>query len=199
MNVVTQPKWGRYLLWIIMAAPAVLMVLGVVNGRTEASDMLHPTGEFSARLMIIAMMIGPLADIFGQRGIIPWLLRHRRHIGVAAFAYAVIHTVFYFIDMDWSLADMLAELDAAGIWTGWIALMLMLLPALASNDAAMRMLRRNWKRVQQLAYGVALFTIAHWIFLSYDRVLGPALIHFAPLIILNIIRVVRKNSRRSIA
>jgi methionine sulfoxide reductase heme-binding subunit len=186
--------WQDWLLWTIMAAPAVLMIAAFSRGVTDAADMLHPSGEFSARLMIGAMVIGPVADLLGaQRAWLRWLLRHRRHIGVAAFAYAVLHLGFYIVDMG-NVPDMIAELGAPGIWTGWLALLLMVMPALASNDAAMRVLRRHWKRVQQLAYGVALLTLAHWFFLNYNA--GPALVHFAPLILLNCLRLVQSRRQR---
>ncbi len=144
MDTKTKTNWKTWLLWLLLALPAFAML----SAGAEPAKMLHPSGETSARLMIFAMMIGPLSDLIGQRGWLRWLLRHRRHIGVAAFGYAALHTLFYLRDMEWSFADMLAEFDAPGIWTGWVALLIMLLPALASNDAAMRMLRRNWKRVQ---------------------------------------------------
>lgn len=183
------------LLWVILAVPSALMIFAASGGATDTAELLHESGEFSARLMIVAMLIGPLADLFGQRGWIRWLLVHRRHLGVAAFAYALLHLVFYLIDMEWSLSDMVLELDAPGIWTGWIAIILMLMPALASNDAAMRMLHRNWKRVQQLAYLVAILTVAHWLFLAYEP--GPALVHFVPLLALNIARLGKRMTRRT--
>jgi methionine sulfoxide reductase heme-binding subunit len=186
-------SWKTWLLWIVLALPAALML----SSGAEPAEMLHPSGEMSARLMIIAMMIGPLSDLLGQRDWLRWLLRHRRHFGVAAFGFAALHTFFYMRDMEWSLSDMLAEIDAPGIWTGWLALLIMLLPALASNDAAMRLLRRNWKRVQQLAYGVAILTLAHWILVVYDAPLGPSLIHFAPLILLNLARIAKQTIRRT--
>ena len=42
-----------------------------------------------------------------------------------------------------------------------VALALMLPPALASNDAAMRLLRRSWKPVQRLAWPAAGVALAH--------------------------------------
>lgn len=187
--------WQNALLWLILAVPAVLMLIAARAADADMAHLLQESGEFSARLMIAAMLIGPLADLIGQRGWIRWLLLHRRHLGVAAFLYAMLHLAFYLIDMEWSASDMLAEIDAPGIWTGWLAIVLMLLPALASNDAAMRMLRRNWKRVQQLAYVVALLTIAHWLFLTYEP--GPALVHFAPLLVLNLARLGKRMTRRT--
>jgi methionine sulfoxide reductase heme-binding subunit len=187
----------NWLVWAILALPGVLMLFGYNSDASEAADLLHPTGELSARLMIVAMMIGPLIDLFGLKGWLRWLLQHRRHFGVAAFGYAMLHLAFYLIDMEFSASDMIAEFDAPGIWTGWLALLIMLLPALVSNDAAMRALKRNWKRVQQLAYGVAILTLAHWIFLSYDGAYGAALIHFAPLILLTIARSGKRLIRRT--
>jgi methionine sulfoxide reductase heme-binding subunit len=193
MDAPSKTSWKTWLLWLLLALPGLFMLLA----DAEPGKLLHPSGETSVRLMIVAMMIGPLADLLGQRGWLRWLLRHRRHFGVAAFAYAALHTLFYLSDMEWSLSDMLAEIDAPGIWTGWLALLIMLLPALASNDAAMRMLRRNWKRVQQLAYAAALLTLAHWILIEYEAPLGPSLVHFGPLILLNLARIAKQTIRRT--
>lgn len=172
--------------WLLLLIPAVLMLNAYRLGRLDAMEMLHPTGEWSVRLMILAMMIGPLADLLGRKPWLQWLVQRRRHLGVAAFGYAILHLLFYVIDMG-TIADMLDEIDLASIWTGWLAFFIMLLPALASNQASMRWLRKGWKRVQQLAYPAALFSMAHWILLEWET--GPVFVHFGPLIILNIARI----------
>ncbi len=179
--------------WAILAIPAVLMAGTYARGETGAMDLLHPSGETSARLMIAAMMLGPLAALIGSRRWLSWLIQRRRALGVAAFGYALLHLAFYVIDMQ-RLDDMLAEIDAPGIWTGWLAFLLMLPPALASNEAAVRALRRNWKTVQRLLYAVALLTAVHWALLSYTLV--PAAIHFAPLALLHILRFTKVQQRR---
>jgi methionine sulfoxide reductase heme-binding subunit len=189
------PSIQDWLVWVILALPAGLMIVASRGADIDVQDLLRESGEFSARLMIAAMMIGPLSELIGRRPWVRALIRHRRHFGVAAFLYAVLHLFYYFTDMEWSLTDMLAEIDAPGIWTGWIAILVMLAPALASNDAAMRLLRRNWKRVQQLVYLVGLATIAHWVILSYGP--GPALVHFLPLIGLNLARLGKRMTRRT--
>ena len=50
----------RFSLSILLALPAVAMLSGYARGATEAMDLLHPSGEMSARLMIIAIAISPL-------------------------------------------------------------------------------------------------------------------------------------------
>lgn len=144
-------------------------------------DMLHPTGEWSARFMIAAILLSPLQYLLGPRPTLIWLIQRRRALGVAAFAYAVLHLVFYVIDMG-NVDDMLAEFLALGIWTGWVAMLLFLPLALTSNDASMRALKAGWKRVQRLVYPAALLVLVHWIFIHNNLV--PALVHFIPLVLL---------------
>lgn len=184
------------LLWLILSIPAVMMVYGYGNGRADAIDLLHPSGEFSARLMVLAMMIGPLISLFGNKGWLIWLAQRRRNLGVAAFGYALLHLIFYVIDME-TVKDMLAEIGAPGIWTGWTAFVLMLAPTVISNDRAVRALKQNWKRIQQLAYFVAILTLAHWLLLSEGRL--SALINFSPLILVTILRLIVRQTRKASA
>jgi sulfoxide reductase heme-binding subunit YedZ len=53
----------------------------------------------------------------------------------------------------------------------------------------MRWLRRQWKAVQRLAYPAAIFTLIHWV-LVHDG-LAEALLHFLPLVALQLLRVSR--------
>lgn len=183
--------------WILLSVPAILQLRGYWAGEIIAMDMLHPTGEFSARFMIIALMITPLSVIFGNRRWTGWLMKRRRSFGVAAFAYALLHLIFYVIDME-ALEPILAEFWAPGIWTGWAALLLFVPLAVTSNNASMRRLKQSWKRLQRLAYFAALLTLAHWL-LIHDGVAG-ALAHFVPLLLLQLLRViiiyVRRNSEK---
>jgi sulfoxide reductase heme-binding subunit YedZ len=151
-------------------------------------DLLHPSGEWSARLLILALSLTPLVQLFPQARIVRWLVRRRRALGVAAFGYAALHLLFYVLEMG-TLRDMLAELSALGIWTGWVALLLLLPLALTSNDWALRSLKSGWKRLQRLAYPAALLTLVHWAFV-HDN-LTAALLNFAPLALLQAWRIAR--------
>lgn len=177
--------------WLLLALPALLMLASYGRGQTSAMELLHPTGEFSARFMILAMMLGPLVTLFGAKPWLNWLLARRRYFGVAAFAYALLHLIFYIIDME-TLANMLAEIGALGIWTGWVAMLLFVPLALTSNNAAMRALKAGWKRLQRLVYPTAVLVLIHWIFVHNN--LGPALIHFIPLVLLIAARALRSPS-----
>ena len=171
--------------WILLSLPAVVLVQRFFAGDIIAMDMLHPTGEFSARFMIAAMLVSPLQVIFGNRRWISWLVLRRRSFGLAAFGYALLHLIFYIVDME-EVSAMLAEIDAPGVWTGWLAFLLFVPLAITSSNAAMRALGKRWKSLQRIVYGAALLTLAHWL-LIHDGV-GPALIHFIPLAAIQILR-----------
>lgn len=179
---------SKPLLWALLAIPALLMIARAFDPDIDFEDLLHPTGEWSARLIILALMLTPLSMLLPRQSWVRWLLSRRRSIGVAAFGYALLHLIFYVLEMQ-TLRDILAEIGALGIWTGWLAFLLMVPLALSSNDAAMRKLKGGWKRLQRLAYPAALLTLAHWLFV-HDNVV-PALANFAPLAALALWRIAR--------
>ncbi len=185
---------SRPLLWALLAVPAILMILRSFDPDLYFEDLLHPSGEWSARLIILALMLTPLSMIFRRRRWIQWLVQRRRAFGVAGFGYALLHLAFYLLDME-TVRNVLAEMFALGIWTGWAAFFLFLPLALTSNDASMRALKGGWKRLQRLAYPAAILTLVHWMFV-HDNV-AAALINFAPLALLEGWRLVRHFRSRS--
>jgi sulfoxide reductase heme-binding subunit YedZ len=181
---------SKSLFWLLLALPGAFLVAGFLTRPEDVfpGDYLHPSGEYSARLIIFALVLTPLSQLLPASLIVRWLLRHRRAIGVAAFGYALLHLVFYVLDME-GVANMVAELGAPAIWTGWLAFLLLLVPALVSNDRAMRAMKASWKRIQRLAYPAAALTLVHWA-LIHDG-LVPALANFGPLAVLQLIRLIR--------
>ena len=184
---------SRYFLWAILALPSIPMVLGLQSGNADPHSLLHPTGEFSARFMIIAMIATPLRLLFQGRKWTAWLVRNRRYFGVAAFAYAALHTLFYVIDMG-TLQRMLDQFFELGIWTGWLAFFIFIPLAITSNDASVRALREKWKPLQRFVYAAAVLTLLHWVFV--ENQIGGALVHFIPLALLEVYRVWHQQFRK---
>jgi len=182
------------LFWVLLAIPAAAMITGFVGDPVTAFDLVHSSGEFSIRLMIIAMMISPLRAIFGRRLWLDWLLARRRAIGVAAFGYGLLHLLFYLYDMgEWG--QIWEEVAIFSIWTGYLALLILAAMASTSNNRAQRALKRNWKRLQQLVYPAALLVALHWLYV--DGELQAMAVHFVPLLILETARIVLMFKRRS--
>lgn len=190
----TRAQTRKLALWAVLAIPAAIWLAQALGmDPYDWEELLHPTGELSARLLIVALALTPLVQLFPSAQPLRWLIRHRRAFGVAAFGYAALHTGLYLGAMG-NLDDILAEALAIGIWPGWVAFALMLPLALTSNDAAMRALGAGWKRLQRLAYPAAILTLVHWIFIHNNR--WTALAHFAPLAALELLRLSRRFTPR---
>ena len=189
-----------FYLWVLLSVPAIGLSFGVITAEDGRAihEALHPTGEFAARFTIIAMMATPLVMLLpGWRG--PrWLVRNRRYFGVAAFGYALLHTLFYVIDRG-SVDRVMSQIGELYIWTGWVAFLIFIPLALTSMDYALRKMGpKRWKRLQRLTYVAAGLTVLHWAALDDWGGLVPALVQFSPIIALSIYRVVQNMRQRSL-
>ncbi len=185
---------GKGILWLVLALPSVPMTIGYAGGSADAESLLHPTGEFAARWMIIAMLISPLRLMFPDTRWLKWMGVHRRAFGVAAFVYALVHLLLYVVDMG-SLQLMLDEFFALGIWTGWAAFAIFIPLAITSNEQSLRALGARWKRLHRWVYPAAVLTLVHWMFVHNN--FGPALVHFVPLGLLEIYRITRVRREKT--
>ncbi len=183
----------RFFLWALLALPSIPMTLALLNGATGPEGrpvtemLLHPTGEFAARFMIIAMVITPIRMLLPNSNFWRWMMKRRRYFGVAAFAYALAHTLLYVVDMG-TVGAILGEFLALGIWTGWVAFFIFIPLAATSNELSLRRLGpKVWKTLQRWVYPAAILTLLHWIFVHNN--FGPALVHFVPLAALEAYRI----------
>lgn len=191
-----------YTFWALLSLPSLpvlypLLTLDPENTRA-LHRLLHPTGEFAVRFMIIALMLTPLSLLFNHQSWTRWLIKRRRYFGVAAFFYALLHTGIYLVDKG-SITPVINDLSKFAILIGWLAFAIFIPLALTSNNWSVKKLGNNWKRLQRLAYVAALLTLAHWVFLEYH--FAGAAAHFAPLALLELYRIRKtmqlKSSHRS--
>jgi sulfoxide reductase heme-binding subunit YedZ len=173
-----------YFLWFLLALPSIPMLMSIFQRNVE--DLLPFSGEFSARLLILTLSITPLVKIFPKRKWTAWFVRHRRSFGVAAFAYAFLHTIFYLMTLH-SLSVLFSDFFILGILTGWLAFFVFVPLAITSNNTSMKVLKKNWKKLQRLAYVAAVFTLLHW--WSVHNEILEASLNFLPLVLLQIYRI----------
>jgi sulfoxide reductase heme-binding subunit YedZ len=192
--------WSRlspYWLWVLLALPAAFWSYEAMTSDSPRiyHILVRPTGELAARFMIVAMMATPLMLVFkGWRG--PrWLKKNRRYLGVAAFGYAALHTLFYLIDRG-TLATAIGELPRTCIWTGWIAFLIFVPLAVTSMDYFVRALGPRWKQLQRWTYVAAVLTLLHWASLHHWNHPAVALVHFGPLAALEAYRLYYWTQRR---
>jgi sulfoxide reductase heme-binding subunit YedZ len=179
-----------YLTWAVLASLGIMMTFTALTSDDPRifHQLVHPSGETSARLLIVLMMATPLTMLLkGWRGP-QWLKRNRRYLGVASFGYALLHTIFYLLDKA-SLTTVVDELPRLYIWTGWIAFIIFVPLALTSMDYFVRKIGKWWKWLQRWTYAAAVLTLVHWAAFHDWNGAVPALVHFGPLITLEAYRV----------
>jgi methionine sulfoxide reductase heme-binding subunit len=177
--------FSKYTLWFFLALPAVMLCIGIFNGKSNYDSSMHVTGEFSVRFLVFSMIATPLSMMFSTSKFPRWLVRNRRYFGVAAFAYALLHTVFYLYEI--AFDQVMSEFLEIGIITGWIAFFIFVPLAITSNDYAVKAMQKGWKRLQRWVYLAALMTLFHWGFIHGHW--AGAMVHFAPVALLSVYRV----------
>lgn len=151
-------------LWAVLMAPLALLCWQAFSPDTDLDAAVAASGNWAMAWLAVAVVMTPLGKFWRGLSHRLWL---RRAVGLAAFGASLVHLWLYVRVMadyaepggEWALVW--AEAFTPGILTGWLALLLMLPPALASNDAAMRAMRAGWKRVQRLALPAAALALLH--------------------------------------
>ena len=162
---------GRLLLWLALALPALWIGWQWI-ATPESYGFGHAikdSGDWAAWLLLLTLAVTPLRLAFRRARWTLWLMKRRRDLGVASFAYAAIHTAIYFVDKA-SLAVILEQAAGTDLLTGWLALVIFLPLAITSNDRSMRAMKRGWKRLHRLVHPAAVLVFVHWALTAFDPV-----------------------------
>lgn len=165
---------SRYFLWAILSLPFLYITVSYSQGNLFYGEVIHLSGEISARLLIIVLSATPLQLMFPGKVFARWLIKHRRYLGVACFAYAALHTVVYLYKVR-SWPGILDDAQRPEFWTGWASLFIFLVLAMTSNDRSVRWLKRKWKSLHRYVYAAAVLLFVHWVLIAFNR--GPAIAH----------------------
>ncbi len=171
----------------LLAAPWCWLAFAYLTGRTFYGEMVHASGDWAVWCLMATLAVSPLRRLFPRQAWTAWLLPRRRYLGVAAFAYALLHAAVYVLRLG-DLPRILSEALEAGLLTGWLAFALFVPLALTSNNTSVRRLGRAWKRLHRLVYAAAVLTFAHWILTAFDPTAAYA--HLAGLAALEAMRLV---------
>lgn len=190
----TKTPGSTYFLWIALAVPFAWLMAGWWTEYLFYGELLHQSGRWSAWLTMLAMAATPFRLLFPGARWPNWLLRRRRYFGVAAFAYALLHTIIY-LDRKRGFALVIDEAADPAMLAGWAAFAVFAVLALTSNDRAVALLRGSWKRIHRWIYPAALLMFAHWVFTAFDFV--PGLAHFAILLALEAYRYAKQRKAGS--
>lgn len=179
---------ARPFLWLLLALPGIWILWRwtVAPQSYGYGHAIGDSGDWAAWLLILTLAVTPLRLLFRKQGWTFFLMRRRRDLGVASFAYAAAHTVIYLWHKA-AVAPVLEEAGRADMLTGWLALALFIPLAITSNDIAVRALKRSWKRLHRLVYPAAVLMFLHWVLASFDPT--TAYIHIGIMAVIEIVRI----------
>lgn len=184
-NSLVLPWWrSKYVLWLFIMVPGLMFTIGLLNGRMTYDSLMHATGEFSARFLILSLIATPLVILFPKYKFPKWLNRNKRYFGLAAFAYGLYHAVAYLVEVP--INQVAKEFFEIGLLTAWISFIIWIPMAITSTDGWVKSLKTTWKKIHNWGYLAALLVFLHWAFIHYNW--KPALVHAAPILILQGVR-----------
>jgi sulfoxide reductase heme-binding subunit YedZ len=191
---------AKAFIWACLLAPFVWAVWPIFRPSPSDADPLKSTllhlGLTGSILLAIVLSFTPLRVLFPRSGVALALNRHRRLVGVAAFAYALLHFVAHMRHVyDGSFETFFSELQKPFQLTGLVALTILFALTITSLNAAIKLLGgKAWKNLHRLAYLAAALVIYHQ---ADARKLFPMQVVyiFGPLLALEIARVLKQRAK----
>lgn len=169
-------SWRSTAAFALCCLPGGLIVASILSnelGPDPFQTLIHSTGEWTLRLLVLVLLARPLA-FYGC----PLLFRYRRMLGNFAFFYACLHLLIFAQGyIGWSSAILAEELaERPYVMVGFAAWLLMLPLAVTSTHGMRRRLGRNWKRLHRAVYAVAVLGTLHLLWLARTDI-GEALLY----------------------
>ncbi len=150
--------------FVLCLVPGIYLAWGAWRdalGANPIEAITHATGEWTLRLLLIGLAITPLRRLTG----LDWLIRLRRMLGLYAFFYGCLHLVTYvWLDQFFDWSGILHDIAKRPFITvGFAAIVVMLLLAATSFNAAMRALGgKRWQALHRLVYAAAICGVLHY-------------------------------------
>jgi sulfoxide reductase heme-binding subunit YedZ len=146
------------------AAPGALLVWRAYQsdlGVNPVEALLHATGRDALAILLVSLAVTPIRRVTGWNRV----QLVRRMVGLWSFFYGLAHFGIY------AVFNHLGEFGAIWadvverpfIFSGMVALLILLALALTSTTGMMRRLGRNWLRLHRLVYVAAAAAVVHFV------------------------------------
>jgi methionine sulfoxide reductase heme-binding subunit len=166
-------SWLKLAVFLGCVAPALYLAAAYrldALGAKPITALIHATGEWAVRILLLSLAISPLRRIADW----PKVIVVRRMLGVTVMAYAVAHLTLYAVDQNLILTKVASEIALRLYLTiGFVALVGLIALGLTSTDAAIRNLGPNWHRLHRLVYTIAVLALVHYFLQSKIDVTDP--------------------------
>lgn len=115
-------------------------------------DIFTYSGWAAWIIVCIVMLAKPLSMLF--KGLFVKILPYRQWLGILLSLLAIVHFYVFFSNGGFKLFFLEPSYWNFTKLSGWggLAFVLMIPLFITSNKTSMKLLKKNWKRIQQLAY-----------------------------------------------
>lgn len=166
MNTLQQIRFvWKPIIFLLCLIPATLVVTDAfeLTGRLGANpieEIQDRFGTWALRFIMITLTVTPLRRVTQWN----WLSRFRRMLGLFTFFYAFTHFLTWLIlDQEMLLSAILEDLtERPFITLGFAAVVLLTALAITSFTAIRRRMGRNWQKLHNMAYAVAMLGVWHY-------------------------------------
>ena len=160
----------RIVLFLLGITPFLYIGQAIVRLQSGEWEILGPepgkavvwfTGTWAFNFLLLTLAVTPLRRLLKQ----PWLIQHRRMLGLFAFFYASLHLLSYFAFLlEWRFAELGAEtIKRPYLLLGMTAWLLLLPLAVTSTRGWQRRLKQGWKRLHKLIYPLSVLVAVHYL------------------------------------
>lgn len=152
------------------------MLLGVdawrdALGANPIEKVQHVTGEWTLRLLLLALAVTPLRRLTGWS----WLAPQRRTLGLLSFTWACLHfSTWVGLDLFFDWEAVFEDIVERPYVTVGFAAFLCLVPlAVTSTRGWVHRLGRRWVVLHRFAYVAAVLGVVHFLWLVKADLLEP--------------------------
>lgn len=159
--------WRRTGIFLLSLAPLGWLVWATLTdklGADPAKTIVLLTGHYTFYFLLLTLTVTPLRRLIKFRHFhFRWLQIHRRMLGLFTLFYALIHmTAFLVFILGLDLTLFAAELiKRPYILFTLPAIFLLIALGITSTQGMMRRLRKNWRRLHNSIYLIAILAWLH--------------------------------------
>lgn len=174
-------RWGKTLVFLLCLIPLIRLIWFGFNDQLTANPIefiTRFTGTWGIVFLCITLSITPLRLTFKWNQ----LLKYRRMLGLFCFFYALLHFITWaVIDNQLDLVSIADDfVNRTFITLGLGAFVLLIPLAITSTHSMQKRLGRNWAKLHQLIYLIAILVPLHyWVHKAGKRNFGTASIYIA--------------------
>ncbi len=189
---------SKAVIWALLVLPFIWAIWPIFRPSPSDADPLKSTllhlGFIASILLAVVLTFTPLRILFPKWGVALALNRHRRLVGVSAFAYALLHLTAHVRHVyDGSFDTFFKEIQKPFQLTGLAAFTILFVLTITSLHVAVRWLgARRWKNIHRLAY-IAVALVAYHQAAAKKLFPMQVVYIFGPLLALELARIIKQR------